>query len=57
MKNTSSMSLLDEALTAWADTREGVIAEVKNLPEPVLDFKPTRAARHGRSCNTSSSPG
>jgi hypothetical protein len=33
-------SLLDEMLAAWAYTRDGVIAEVKNLPESALDFKP-----------------
>ena len=49
MKKTRSMSLLDEALQAWADTREGVIAEVKNLPEPALDFKPTDASRTARA--------
>ena len=30
-------SLLDEMLVAWAYTRDGVIAEVKNLPESALD--------------------
>src|SRR6266542_1281716 len=44
----TSMSVLDEILAAWAYTRDGVIAEVKNLPESALDFRPnhhTRATR------------
>ena len=49
MKKTGAMSLLDEALEAWAYTREGVIAEVKNLPESALDFKPTDASRTTRA--------
>ena len=40
-----STSLLDEALEAWASTREGVIAEVRNLPESALDFKPVTDGR------------
>ncbi|MBZ5559280.1 MAG: DinB family protein [Acidobacteriia bacterium] len=43
-----SLSLLEEALGAWAYTRDGVVAEVKNLPEPALDFKPTGASRTAR---------
>jgi len=39
------MSLLDEFLTAWAYTRDGVIAEVRNLPESALDFKPADPSR------------
>ena len=49
MKKPGAMSLLDEALEAWAYTREGVIAEVKNLPESALDFKPTDASRTTRA--------
>jgi uncharacterized damage-inducible protein DinB len=45
MKKIRSMSLFDEALEAWAYTREGVIAELKNLPESALDFRPTDASR------------
>src|SRR4030095_10724769 len=41
-------SLLDEMLVAWAYTRDGVIAEVKNLPESALDFKPHPAIRSTR---------
>jgi uncharacterized damage-inducible protein DinB len=42
------MSLLDEMLTAWAYTRDGVLAEVKNLPESSFDFKPSDATRTTR---------
>ena len=41
-------SLLEEMLAAWTFTRDGVIAEVKNLPGSALDFRPnddTRTAR------------
>lgn len=41
-------SLLDEMLAAWTYTRDGVIAEVKNLPESALDFKPHEAMRSTR---------
>ncbi len=34
-------SLLDELLGAWAYTRQGVIAEVRNLPDTLADFRPT----------------
>jgi uncharacterized damage-inducible protein DinB len=42
------VSLLDEMLTAWAYTRDGVVAEVKNLPESSLDFKPSGDTRDAR---------
>jgi uncharacterized damage-inducible protein DinB len=42
------MSMLDEMLTAWAYTRDGVVAEVKNLPESSLDFRPTDDTRTTR---------
>jgi len=38
-------SLLDEALEAWAYTRAGVIAELKNLPDVSLTFRPTTTSR------------
>ena len=38
-------SLLDEMLEAWNFTRQGVIAEVRNLPEKALAFKPADASR------------
>ncbi|MDZ7343364.1 MAG: DinB family protein [candidate division KSB1 bacterium] len=34
-------SLLEEALEAWAYTRRGVIAEVKNIPDKDFGFRPT----------------
>jgi uncharacterized damage-inducible protein DinB len=40
-----SASLLDEMLTAWAYTRDGVIAELKNLPESALDITPDKLPR------------
>jgi uncharacterized damage-inducible protein DinB len=43
-----SMSLLDEALEAWAYTRQGVIAEVENLPASAFDFKPSDGSRTTR---------
>jgi uncharacterized damage-inducible protein DinB len=42
------MSILDELLEAWRYTREGVIAEVRNLPESALDFKPSEQSRTTR---------
>src|ERR1700686_681898 len=48
MVKARSTTLLDEALEAGAYTRAGVIAEVKNLPESALDFKPTDASRTTR---------
>jgi uncharacterized damage-inducible protein DinB len=43
-----STSLLDEMLTAWAYTRDGVSAEVKNLPESALDVTPDKLMRTAR---------
>ena len=33
-------SLLEEAIEAWEGNRDGVIAEVENIPSEKLDFKP-----------------
>jgi len=41
-------SMLDEMLEAWAYTRNGVIAEVRNLPDASLDFRPTGETRTAR---------
>ncbi len=38
-------SLFDEALDAWTDARQGVVAEVKNIPGDRFDFRPTPANR------------
>ena len=46
--NAKSRSVLDELLVAWAYTRDGVIAEVKNLPESALDFRLNDATRTTR---------
>jgi len=37
----SYKSLLEEALEAWAYTRQGVIDEVDNIPEKNFGFRPT----------------
>jgi uncharacterized damage-inducible protein DinB len=41
----TASTLLGEALTAWADAREGVIAEVQNIPDDAFEFRPTDANR------------
>lgn len=38
-------NLLDEALDAWTDAREGVIAELENVPADRYDFRPTEGVR------------
>jgi len=38
-------SLLDELLGAWAYTRGGVIAEVRNLPDKLMSFRPAPGSR------------
>jgi uncharacterized damage-inducible protein DinB len=43
-----SRSLLDETLAGWTYTRQGVIAEVENLPEPAFDFRPGDGSRTTR---------
>ncbi|MDZ7363129.1 MAG: hypothetical protein ONB46_20755 [candidate division KSB1 bacterium] len=42
---TSYKSLLEEALEAWAYTRQGVMDEVKNIPEKDLNFRPSEQSR------------
>lgn len=42
---SAPQSLLDELLGAWAYTREGVIAEVRNLPDKLTGFRPTPRSR------------
>ncbi len=39
--------MLEEALDAWADARQGVIAEVENIPAARLAFSPAPGARSG----------
>ncbi len=41
-------SLLAETLEAWRDAREGVIAELRNIPDKQLDFRPEAGARSVR---------
>lgn len=38
-------TLLEETLEAWAYTREGVVAELENIPADRLDFRPTAENR------------
>jgi uncharacterized damage-inducible protein DinB len=40
-----SQALLDEFLEAWTFTRQGVIAEVSNLPDKAFGFRPADASR------------
>jgi uncharacterized damage-inducible protein DinB len=42
---TPYKSVLEEALEAWAYTRQGVIDEVKNIPQKSFDFRPTEQSR------------
>jgi uncharacterized damage-inducible protein DinB len=39
---------LDELLEAWRDVRQGIIAEVKNIPANKFDFRPTPDVRSVR---------
>ncbi len=38
-------TLLEEALEAWRDARQGVIAEVRNIPPSRFDFRPMTEVR------------
>jgi uncharacterized damage-inducible protein DinB len=38
-------SLLEETLEAWSGVRQGLIAELENIPEDRLDFRPTPETR------------
>lgn len=38
-------TLLEEALEAWSYTRQGVMAELENLPADRLDFRPREGMR------------
>ena len=40
-----SMNLLDEALQAWTYARDGVIAELENIPAKEFTFKATPRSR------------
>ena len=40
-----SPSYLEETLEAWRDVREGIIAEVENIPADKFDFRPTPESR------------
>jgi uncharacterized damage-inducible protein DinB len=47
-RNATAKSLLGEVLDAWVYARQGVVAEVNNLPESALDFRPHTEARTTR---------
>jgi uncharacterized damage-inducible protein DinB len=38
-------SILEEALEAWEDARTGVIAELRNIPDRRIDFRPSPESR------------
>jgi uncharacterized damage-inducible protein DinB len=41
-------TLLDETLLAWRDVRDGIIAEVRNIPARHFEFRPTPETRSVR---------
>lgn len=45
MRKHRRTSLLEEALEAWTDAREGVIAELENLPPEEWEFRPAPGSR------------
>lgn len=38
-------SFLEETLEAWREVREGIVAELENIPEDKFDFRPTPESR------------
>ena len=38
-------SLLEEVIEAWEGTRDGIVAEVENIPPKQLDFRPAPESR------------
>lgn len=42
---TSYSTILEEALEAWAYTRQGVVAEARNVSEKDFDFRPAEGSR------------
>jgi len=42
---TKFTTLLDEALEAWGFTRQGVIDELRNLPEKSMEYRPSPESR------------
>lgn len=45
MSEIAADSLLEEALEAWRDAREGFLAEARNVPADRWDFRPTEEVR------------
>ena len=55
---TEYTTLLEEALESWMYVREGVIDELRNIPEKDVGFRPHPESRSvGSSRSTSSSRG
>jgi uncharacterized damage-inducible protein DinB len=42
---TQPMTILEEALEAWQDARDGFINEIRNIPAKHWDFRPTPEVR------------
>lgn len=45
MSDVAADTLLEEALEAWEDARQGVIAEARNVPADRYDFRPEEEVR------------
>lgn len=45
MSDIAADTLLEEALEAWEDARQGVIAEARNVPADRFDFRPEEEVR------------
>ena len=43
--STPPATLLDETLEAWRDAREGIVAEVENLPAKQMGWRPVEGVR------------
>jgi uncharacterized damage-inducible protein DinB len=46
MKNIEMNTLLEEAIEAWQNARNGVIAEVENIPANQTTFRPVEGVRN-----------
>jgi len=47
MPTRTLSTLLEEALDAWADARQGIMAELQNIPAVQLGWSPAPGARSG----------
>jgi|TARA_B100000959_G_scaffold138874_1_gene145933 hypothetical protein len=41
-------TLLDEAIDAWSDARQGVIAEARNIPPIAFGYRPAKECHHAQ---------